>query len=76
MTPKLPRTDSKKLLKALQQMGFFVHYQRGSHIHLRHRERSDLRVVVPAQKKSIAPKTLKTILAQAELSVEELIELL
>ena len=75
MSPKLPRVSSRKLLKALSDAGFFIHYQRGSHIHLRHRKRSDLRVVVPAKKKSIAPKTLKSIIAQADMTVKELIDL-
>lgn len=76
MIPKLPRIDYRKLVKALQQAGFYSHYQRGSHIHLRHQERDDLRVVIPAGKRTIAPKTLKTILSQAEMTVEKLVELL
>jgi hypothetical protein len=37
-----------------------------------HPRKEYLRVVIPANKETLAPKTLKTILKQAELTVEEL----
>ena len=69
---KLPRISSRKLIKALLKLGFYIHHQVGSHIHLRHTTKIHLRIVIPAQRKTLAPKTLKSILTQAEISIEDL----
>ncbi len=74
--PKLPRVTSKKVLKALLRAGFYTHHQSGSHINLRHRIKTHLHIVIPHHSADLAPKTLKAIIAQAELSVEEFIKLL
>jgi predicted RNA binding protein YcfA (HicA-like mRNA interferase family) len=70
--PKLPRISSKELIKALLKLGFYVHHQKGSHIHLKHIEKQHLRVVIPTNKKVLAPKTLKSILIQSEINIENL----
>ncbi len=54
-------------MKALQRAGFQVDRQSGSHIILK---KEHLRVVVPNQK-VIKPGTLRNILGQAALSLEE-----
>jgi len=74
--PKLPRITSKKLLKALLRAGFYVHHQTGSHVNLRHRTKAHLHVVIPRHGGDLAPKTTKSIVAQAEMTVEELVALL
>ena len=58
------------------KLGFYFHHQTGSNIHLKHRTKEYLRVVIPTNKETLAPKTLKTILKQAELTLEELRNLL
>ena len=70
---KLPVLSGKKLIKALSKIGYYVRDQKGSHIHLRHPIRRPL--TVPAHK-TIARGTLKEILKDAEISVDELLELL
>lgn len=74
--PKLPRITAKKLLRALQRAGFYIHHQTGSHANLRHALKTHLHLVVPRHGGDLAPKTLKSILSQAELTVEEFIALL
>jgi predicted RNA binding protein YcfA (HicA-like mRNA interferase family) len=74
--PKLPRISSKKLISILLRLGFYVHHQRGSHIHLKHIKKPQLRIVIPANRETLAPKTLKSILAQAELTIEDIIKFL
>lgn len=74
--PKLPRIGSRKLIAALLKAGFYVHHQTGSHVNLRHHTKSHLHVVVPFHSKDLAPKTLKSIIAQAEITIEKLQELL
>ena len=70
---KLPVISGKKLIKVLSKIGYYVRDQRGSHVHLRHPVRNPL--TVPAHK-TIARGTLKSILKDAELSIDELLELL
>ena len=74
--PKLPRINSRKLLQALLRAGFYVHHQTGSHANLRHTAKTHLHVVVPRHSGDLAPKTIKSILAQAELTLECFLELL
>lgn len=74
--PKLPRITSRKLIRALLRAGFYVHHQTGSHVNLRHNVKLHLRIVVPQHSGDLAPKTIKSILVQAELTVEEFLELL
>lgn len=72
---KLPTDVSgEELVKALQRVGFVVTRQKGSHIILR-RESPHARVVVPHHKQ-IRSGTLRQILNEAGLSVEQLLELL
>ncbi len=72
---KLPTDLSgQDLIKALQRVGFVVQRQRGSHIVLR-RESPHARIAVPNHK-TIRPGTLRTILHEANVTVDQLIELL
>ncbi|MBA7486179.1 hypothetical protein ES707_21734 [subsurface metagenome] len=71
---KLPRGMSgKEVVKALQQAGFYVKRQKGSHIVLR-RDNPFAQVVVPNHK-SVDTGTLASILDGADLSVEDFIKL-
>jgi len=76
MSPRLPSVSSNQILAALKKAGFFIHHQTGSHIILKSQHASVPRVIVPANRKDLKKGTLKSILKQAELSVEEFIELL
>lgn len=70
---KLPRITGKDAVKALQQAGFAHIRTRGSHFFLYHQDKDKL-VTVPVHAGMIlAPKTLKSILTQAELTVEQFI---
>ena len=71
---KLPTDISdQELVRALLRIGFVVNRQRGSHIVLR-RDSPYARVVVPDHKR-IRPGTLRQILTEADLTVEQLLEL-
>lgn len=68
---KLPTDISgRELVKVLVRVGFFVNRQKGSHIILR---RADpfARVVVPDHKQ-LRPGTLRQILNEAGMTVEQL----
>jgi predicted RNA binding protein YcfA (HicA-like mRNA interferase family) len=73
--PKLPVVSGKEVVKALTKTGYEVDHQKGSHVTLRRIEYPHRRVTVPMHKE-IAKGTLKAILTEAGLSVDEFIELL
>jgi predicted RNA binding protein YcfA (HicA-like mRNA interferase family) len=56
--------------------GFYVHHQTGSHVNLRHEKKAHLHVVVPRHSGDMAPKTIKSIIVQCEMTVEQFAALL
>jgi predicted RNA binding protein YcfA (HicA-like mRNA interferase family) len=75
--PKLPVVTPRRLLKALQSAGVFMFItNQGSHVNLRHTLKSHLHIVIPIHSRDLAPKTLKSIMIQAEMTVDELRSLL
>lgn len=74
--PRIPRVTAKKALSVLLRGGFYVHHQTGSHIHLRHAVKLYLRIVVPMHGRELAPKTIKSMLVQSEMTIEDFLELL
>ena len=72
---KAPRITGKKMLSALQRAGFEVVRVRGSHHRLRHPD--GRRTCVPVHRgEIIGPGLLLKILADCELSIDQLRELL
>ncbi len=68
---KLPRDVSgAQAARALQRLGFVVQRQTGSHLILRRETRT---VVVP-QHKPIKPGTLKGVIEQAGLTLQEFVD--
>jgi len=74
--PKLPRVPSTLVVKVLRRAGFYEYHQSGSHVQLRHATRTELRVTIPYHNKDLHPKTLKTILKQAGMSVQNFLDLM
>jgi len=72
----LPVVKPKKVINALIRGDFYLHHQTGSHARLVHRIKSDIRVTVPVHSKDIPRGTLKRIIKQADLTVEEFLQLL
>lgn len=73
---KLPAVKPREVIKALQRAGFYLHHQTGSHVRLIHQTKPHRRVSIPLHNKDLKKGTFKSILRQAELSVEEFIKLL
>ena len=74
--PKLPRIPSSLVIRALKRARFYEYHCSGSHIQLRHLDNPDLRVTIPFHKKDLSPKTLKSIIKQAGINVEDFLNLL
>lgn len=73
--PKLPVITGEAAIKALENANFQTVRQKGSHVRLKH---EDGRVVtIPVHSgKNLGKGLLKKILRDAELTVEELLDLL
>ena len=75
MSPKLPRVTSEEATRALERLGFSSSRQSGSH--KIYKNAQGKRVTVPFHKgRVLHPKVLKSILRDAELSVQEFIKFL
>jgi len=72
---KLPVVSGMDVLKALARIGYEVDHQTGSHMILREREPPHRRLTVPRHKE-IAKGTLRAIIREAGLTVEEFVKLL
>jgi predicted RNA binding protein YcfA (HicA-like mRNA interferase family) len=80
--PRLPRVNATEVIRALERLGFVQIRQRGSHVILKKQltvdsedaqELIEVGCVVPLHRKTLAIGTLKSILDQAGISVEELL---
>jgi predicted RNA binding protein YcfA (HicA-like mRNA interferase family) len=73
--PKLPRLTARQIVAVLEKAGFSLARQSGSHMIYKNAEGK--RVTVPFHaSKILHPKVLKSILRDADLSVEKVLELL
>lgn len=66
--PKLPIIKPRKILKILYRIGFIEVRSKGSHLQLK---KGNLLVTIPMHKKDLKQETLKSILRQARISIEE-----
>ena len=74
---KLPRITGKEVERVLLRAGWYLHHSKGAHFYYKHPNFPEKRVTIPIHGgETLAPKTLKSILEQAGLSVEELTKLL
>ena len=71
---KLPNVSGRECVQALERAGFYVRRQRGSHIILRCDD-PYAQLVVPDHKE-LDRGTLRAIIRQAGLSVDEFVDLL
>ncbi len=71
--PRLPALTSAKIIRALERAGFIFIRQRGSH---RLYVRNDRGIVIPFHNKDLRKGTLKSIIQQSGLTVDEFLELL
>jgi predicted RNA binding protein YcfA (HicA-like mRNA interferase family) len=77
MSPRAPRLTGKQLEVAIFQAGWYLHHSRGLHFYYRHLERPGRQITIPIHSGDIIPqKTLRYILEQADLTLDEFMKLL
>ena len=72
---RLPVVSGQDLCKALKKIGYSMDHQTGSHIILRNQNPPNRRLTVPNHKE-ISKGTPRSIVRQAGLTVEELVDLM
>lgn len=72
---KLPVVSGQDVIKALAKIGYEFDHQRGSHIVLRQNSAPFRRITVPNHKE-ISKGTLRSIIREAGLTVDEFVNLL
>ena len=72
---KLPVISGKQVCATLKKIGYYIDHQTGSHIILRNENPPFRRVTVPNHKE-VAKGTLRSIMRQTGLTLEEFIELM
>ena len=70
--PKLPILKPKEAIRVVEKAGFVFVRQKGSH---KIYTKENLLVVIPYHNKDLKPKTLKHIIRQSGLSLEEFVKL-
>lgn len=69
--PKLPRVSGADVIRALARLGFVQVRQRGSHVVLKRSNANGVRGCVVPMHPELATGTLRGVLKQAGVSVEE-----
>lgn len=72
---KLPVLSGQEVVKALLRIGYAYDHQRGSHIILRQTSPPHRRITIPNHK-ALAKGTLRSIVHEVGLTIEEFTELL
>jgi predicted RNA binding protein YcfA (HicA-like mRNA interferase family) len=75
MGSKYPILSPKQIIKALEKIGFYKISQKGSHLKFKN-STSPVKVVIIPLHSEIAKGTLKSILEQANISLEDFLDLL
>ncbi len=77
MSPRIPRVTGREVEKTILRVGWYLHHSRGSHFYYRHPEYPGKQITLPIHAGEIIPqKTLKSILEQADLTLDEFTKLL
>ena len=72
MTPKMPVVSGDELIRALVKFGYVEVRQKGSHVRLRHKTETSRQPVTVPLHKEIAFGTLRRILREARVSIDDL----
>ena len=73
---RLPTLTPKKVAQVLERRGFVLQRVKGSHHCYKYPSKPELKVVVPFHAKDIKRPLLYAIIKQADMTVEEFLDLL
>ena len=70
---KLPVVSGREIVKLLNKIGFAVVGRKGSHVRLKRRRGKEILIVIVPMHHELARGTLRSILRQANLTVNDLV---
>ncbi len=74
---KLPQINGREVIKILSKAGFKVVRQKGSHVRIQKVQGNEIiKITVPVHSKALNKGTLRRIIKDAGLTVEEFLELI
>ena len=73
---KLPAISGRQVVRVLTRIGFVIVGRKGSHVRLKRRRGEEVLIVIVPMHRELAKGTLRSILKQANLTVEDLIRFL
>lgn len=73
MAGKLPALKPKRVIKALERNGFYVHHLKGGHYFLR---KGNINLIIPYHNRDMKLGMLHGIIKQSGLTVDEFLALL
>ena len=76
MRRQLPTLKPREVIRALERAGFLLLRVRGSHHYFQHPDRPELLVCVPVHPSDLKRSVLRSILRQADLTVDVFLDLL
>ena len=76
MSAKLPTVSGRRVVRALERIGYHVVRQRGSHIRLRDEANPNHLPLTVPDHRTVKPGLLRKILRDADLTVDEFVALL
>lgn len=76
MTPKMPVVSGEELIRALAKFGYVAVRQKGSHVRLRHATETSRQPVTVPLHDEVAFGTLRRILRDARITIEDVLSAL
>ena len=73
---RLPVVSGRDVVKVLIRIGFEIVGRKGSHVRLKRKRDKEVLIVVVPMHRELAKGTLRSILRQANLAVDDLVRLL
>ena len=72
---RLPAISGREMVKILGKIGFAIVGRKGSHVRMKRRRGKEVLIVIVPMHPELAKGTLRSVLRQANLTVEDLIRL-
>ena len=76
MSRQLPSLRPRQAIRALERAGFLLLRVKGSHHYFHHPNRPELLVCIPVHPGDLKRPVLRSILRQADLTIEEFLNLI
>ena len=73
---KLPVISGREVVRVLGKIGFVIVGRKGSHVRMKRRRGREILIVIVPMHRELAKGTLRSILRQANMTVEDLSRLL